>query len=180
MFYPGSTVMEQSHVDMQKWQEQQLGSWGRGKPVPVRGALAGSFDQITGAITTHLDNGIIAYGAGRSYGDAALNSAGHVLFTRRLNRVLDFDSTTGIITCEPGVSFDELFRAFLPRGYLVPVTPGTGFATIGGAVANDVHGKNHEGKGSFGNHVLWIDLLLPNGEVKRISRTTTQICFRPR
>jgi decaprenylphospho-beta-D-ribofuranose 2-oxidase len=154
---------------MMEWVEQQLGSWGRGELVPVRAAPAESPGQIADAVAAGLDNGVIAYGAGRSYGDAPLNNAGHVLFTRPLNRVLDFDRATGNIVCEPGVSFAELLATFLPRGYLVPVTPGTGFATLGGAVANDVHGKNHEGKGSFGNHVQWIDLLLPNGEVKRVS-----------
>lgn len=163
------TNMEQPQSRNQDWTSQLLGSWGRTALVPVRAAWARNSDQIADLVTADLENGVIAYGAGRSYGDAPLNSAGHILFTRQLNRVLEFDPVTGNIVCEPGVSFEELFTTFLPKGYLVPVTPGTGFATIGGAVANDVHGKNHESKGSFGNHVLWIDLLLPGGKIERIS-----------
>jgi decaprenylphospho-beta-D-ribofuranose 2-oxidase len=113
--------------------------------------------------------GLIAHGAGRAYGDAALNSKGRVLMTRRLDRFLAFDEATGLLESEPGASFADLLQCFLPRGWLAPATPGTAFATLGGAIANDVHGKNHDRMGSFGDHLAWIDLLLPSGETRRVT-----------
>jgi decaprenylphospho-beta-D-ribofuranose 2-oxidase len=107
--------------------------------------------------------GLIAHGAGRSYGDCALNAGGAVLMTAGRNRILDFDAQTGIVQAEPGVTFAQLLATFLPQGFVVPVTPGTGFATMGGAVANDVHGKNHEQAGSFGQHVTALGLVTPDG-----------------
>ncbi len=113
-------------------------------------------------------HGLIAHGASRSYGDASLNAEGSALLTRGLDRVLSFDPGTGDLEVEPGVTFRQLLAAFLPRNFLVPVTPGTGFATIGGAVAHDVHGKNHEHAGSFGQHVTELDLLTPDGTLRTI------------
>jgi decaprenylphospho-beta-D-ribofuranose 2-oxidase len=114
-------------------------------------------------------HGLIAHGAGRSYGDCALNSGGTALLTRGRNRILDFDAASGIVQVEPGVTFAQLLETFLPQGFLAPVVPGTGFATMGGAVANDVHGKNHEHAGSFGQHVTEIDLVTPDGVHRTIS-----------
>jgi decaprenylphospho-beta-D-ribofuranose 2-oxidase len=119
--------------------------------------------------------GICLYGAGRSYGDCALNSGGSALLTSRLDRILSFDEETGEVAVEPGVDFRRLLDVFLPRGWLVPVTPGTGFATIGGAVANDVHGKNHEHDGSFGQHVSALDLLLPDGTQRTVTPADTDL-----
>jgi len=118
---------------------------------------------------------IALHGAGRSYGDCALNADGRALITTRLDRILAFDADTGVVVVEPGVNFRRLMDVFLPRGFIVPVTPGTSFATIGGAVANDVHGKNHEHDGSFGQHVTEIDLLLPNGEARTITPADTAL-----
>jgi decaprenylphospho-beta-D-ribofuranose 2-oxidase len=113
--------------------------------------------------------GLCLYGAGRSYGDCALNDGGAALLTTRLDRILAFDPASQIVQVEPGVNFRRLLAVFLPRGLLAPVTPGTGFTTIGGAVANDVHGKNHEHDGSFGQHVTELDLVLPTGELRTIT-----------
>ncbi len=107
--------------------------------------------------------GLIAHGAGRSYGDCALNGGGGVLMTGGLDRILAFDPASGIAELEPGVTFRQLLAEFLPQGFVAPVTPGTGFATMGGAVAHDVHGKNHERAGSFGQHVVALDLRTPDG-----------------
>lgn len=107
---------------------------------------------------------LLARGGGRSYGDQALNGGGALILTGRLDRMLEFDEENGVLICEPGVTFGRLIEVFLPRGWLVPVTPGTGFATLGGAIANDVHGKNHDREGAFGAHVLWFDLLLADGQ----------------
>jgi decaprenylphospho-beta-D-ribofuranose 2-oxidase len=116
--------------------------------------------------------GLVVHGAGRSYGDCALNAGGQALLTGRLDRILSFDAHTGIVELEPGVDFRRLLHVFLPRGFLAPVTPGTGFATMGGALANDVHGKNHEIAGSFGQHVTELDLLTPDGQSRLVTPGT--------
>ncbi len=121
-------------------------------------------DEAAAALAAGLQHrGTVFRGAGRSYGDCAVNGGGAALMTERLARILSFDERSGILTVEPGVDFRTLLREFLPLGFLAPVTPGTGFATIGGAVAHDVHGKNHETAGSFAQHVTSLSLLLPDG-----------------
>jgi decaprenylphospho-beta-D-ribofuranose 2-oxidase len=95
-----------------------------------------------------------AIGRCRSYGDACLNSGGAAIDMTRLDRFVDFDPETGHLTVEAGLQLGEIVRIFAPRGWLPAVLPGTGFVTVGGAIANDVHGKNHHGTGSFGQHVL--------------------------
>ncbi|MFN3302739.1 MAG: FAD-dependent oxidoreductase [Roseateles sp.] len=106
----------------------------------------------------------LAHGNGRSYGDVALNPGGRLWLTRGLDRFLAFDAATGLIECEAGVLLDDIIRVALPRGWFLPVTPGTRFVTVGGAIANDVHGKNHHGAGSFGHHVQALTLLRTDGE----------------
>ncbi|MGI4881493.1 MAG: FAD-binding oxidoreductase [Janthinobacterium lividum] len=112
----------------------------------------------------------IARGNGRSYGDSSLNPDG-VVATRRLSHMLAFDDETGMLVCEGGVLLADIIEAMLPRGWFAPVTPGTRFVTVGGMIASDVHGKNHHGAGSFGDHVAWLDLALPDGRVLRCSAT---------
>lgn len=109
-------------------------------------------------------------GMGRSYGDSCLISEGTLLSTRYLDHLLDFDEQTGVLTAEAGVTIENVIRALGPRGWFVPVTPGTKFVTLGGAVANDVHGKNHHVAGSFGRHVLELELLRSTGERITCSR----------
>jgi decaprenylphospho-beta-D-ribofuranose 2-oxidase len=147
-----------------------LQGWGRASAAtsrttrPERDAQAvADFRAPTGP------GGLCLHGAGRSYGDCALNDGGAALITTRLDRILAFDADTGIVEVEPGVTFTRLLAVFLPRGFVAPVTPGTGFATIGGAVANDVHGKNHEQDGSFCQHVVALDLVLPDGTARTIA-----------
>jgi decaprenylphospho-beta-D-ribofuranose 2-oxidase len=125
-----------------------------------------------------LDGNLIARGAGRSYGDQALNGGGTTILTERLDRMISFDPETGRLVTEPGVTFATLLDVFLPRGYLTPVSPGTSYATLGGAIANDVHGKNHDRMGSFSDHVAWVELLLPSGETKRVSEHEDPALFR--
>jgi decaprenylphospho-beta-D-ribofuranose 2-oxidase len=112
---------------------------------------------------------LIARGNGRSYGDQAVNTGGAVALTTRLDRILEFEPESGRVTCEAGVTFNDLIATFLPRGHLVPASPGTGFTTIGGALANDVHGKNHEHDGSFGDHVISFRLLTADGELHDVT-----------
>lgn len=107
---------------------------------------------------------LLPYGNGRSYGDSCLNSEGIVIDNRSLNRFIKFDTDTGVLRCESGILFSEILKVIVPHGWFLPVTPGTKFITLGGAIANDVHGKNHHQDGTFGRHVLSFELMRSNGE----------------
>lgn len=106
---------------------------------------------------------LLPHGMGRSYGDICLNDGNAVLATRRLDRVLGFDASNGVLRAESGMTLDAILRLCLPRGWFPPVTPGTRFVTLGGAIANDVHGKNHHRAGSFGHHVMRFQLRRSDG-----------------
>ena len=106
----------------------------------------------------------LPYGLGRSYGDSCLNDHNHLIHTVQLNKFISFDATTGILHCEAGVSLEQILQEFAPRGWFLPVTPGTKYITVGGAVANDVHGKNHHRRGTFGAHVKALTLLRSDGK----------------
>lgn len=114
--------------------------------------------------TFDSNSGGLAYGNGRSYGDVCLNPGGGLWMTAALDRFISFDESTGILTCEAGVLLRDIQRLMVPRGWMLPVTPGTQLVTVGGAIANDVHGKNHHRVGSFGDHVTDIRMLRTNGE----------------
>lgn len=116
-----------------------------------------------------INNPMIARGLGKSYGDAALNENGQVVLTERLNRFIDFDLEQGLLTAETGVSLAEILNLIIPKGWFLPVTPGTQQITLGGCIAADVHGKNHHHVGSFGNYVEWLDLITADGSVQRCS-----------
>lgn len=110
-----------------------------------------------------MENGvIIPRGLGRSYGDSALSPL--ILETSRLDHFIAFNQETGIISCQAGVSIHAILDLVVPRGWFMPVTPGSSYVTIGGAIASDVHGKNHHIRGSFTQHVASFDLLLGSGE----------------
>src|SRR6202008_4912672 len=96
-------------------------------------------------------------------GDVLLNNEHTLLDTSRLNRFRSFDEATGLLECEAGTTLDEILHLAVPRGWFLPVTPGTKFVTIGGCIANDVHGKNHHRAGTFGRHVLWFGFLRSGG-----------------
>jgi len=111
---------------------------------------------------------LIARGMGRAYGDPAIGA--HAVSTRHLDRMIAFDAETGQLVAESGVTLKEIIAAFLPRGWFLSVTPGTQFVSLGGAIAADVHGKNHHSEGSFGTFTDWFDLMGPDGAVIRCSR----------
>ncbi len=137
-----------------------LQGWGRYPKVDATIARPSSQHEVAAELSQ--TEGQIAFGLGRSYGDSGL--AARVIQTRGLDRFLNFDEDSGVLTCEAGVSLDEILRVFVPRGWFLPVTPGTRFVTVGGAIASDVHGKNHHKDGTFCRHVLRMELLLGNGE----------------
>jgi FAD/FMN-containing dehydrogenase len=145
-------------------------SWGRlpGPPHTARGLVS-----RTAALPLGSDDRALPFGNGRSYGDSC-HSDGVLLDTRAMNAVIAFDAATGVLRCEPGLLLSELFRVIIPAGWFVPVTPGTQFVTIGGAIANDVHGKNHHSKGTFGRHVRCFQLLRSDGS-RRVCSPTANI-----
>jgi FAD/FMN-containing dehydrogenase len=106
---------------------------------------------------------VLPYGSGRSYGDVCLNHGGGLLDCRGLDRILLFDDQQGVLACEAGASLAEILALIVPRGWFLPVTPGTSLITVGGAIANDVHGKNHHQAGTFGRHVRRLELLRSDG-----------------
>jgi L-gulonolactone oxidase len=114
----------------------------------------------------------LAYGLGRSYGDVCLNNDGTQIRMHRLDHVISADWVTGVVRAEAGLSLAALLQLSVPRGWFVAVTPGTKFVTLGGATANDVHGKNHEAEGTFGCHVRAIGLLRSTGELLELSPTS--------
>jgi FAD/FMN-containing dehydrogenase len=106
-------------------------------------------------------------GLGRSYGDSSLGEK--IMSTRWLNHMISFDQETGVLHCESGVSLNEILEVFVPKGWFLPVTPGTQFVTVGGAIASDVHGKNHHIAGCFCDHVEYIDMILDADRLTRCS-----------
>ncbi|RME50329.1 MAG: FAD-binding oxidoreductase [Caldilineae bacterium] len=126
----------------------------------------------------HFDAPVLPYGLGRSYGDSCLNDGGILLDVTPLNRFIAFDREKGILRCEAGVTLAEILKLIVWQGWFLPVTPGTKFVTVGGAIANDVHGKNHACAGTFGCHVRQFELLRSNGERLLCSPTQNADWFR--
>ena len=154
---------------------QDICGWGR---YPIQSADCYRPERVNDLqkICSHSEN-IIAHGLSRSYGDAALNDGHDALMCRRLKRFLHFDPPTGVLECEAGLSLAELIDFALPKGYFIPVTPGTKFVTIGGAIAADVHGKNHHRDGCFSNFVESFELVVATGHIKKCSRDRNQELF---
>ena len=138
-----------------------LTGWGRTAPSRSRVVKAASADEVAALLASAPPGGVVARGLGRSYGDAAQNAGGAVVGMAGTGTFALEDG--GVLRVAGGVSFDRIIRALLPRGWLVPVTPGTRQVTVGGALAADVHGKNHHRDGSLGAHVLELELATPVG-----------------
>jgi decaprenylphospho-beta-D-ribofuranose 2-oxidase len=149
-----------------------LTGWGRIAPSTAELAEPASdadASKLLRAAAGASGSGVIPRGLGRSYNNAAQSADGLVISTARLNQIISLDPATGIAVCEAGASLEQLMIAGLPGGWFVPVSPGTRQVTIGGAIAADVHGKNHHVAGSFAGHVREFSLLLPSGEVKTVT-----------
>lgn len=137
-------------------------SWGRYPYVKKQDIVPLHWlDEIDLASVT---GSVLPYGVGRSYGDVCLNEGGTLLDTAPLNRFIAFDEENGLLRCEAGVTLADILKLIVPRGWFLPTTPGTKFVTIGGAIANDVHGKNHHRVGTFGCHVTRLELLRSDGQ----------------
>ncbi|HVA80193.1 MAG TPA: FAD-binding oxidoreductase [Candidatus Binataceae bacterium] len=130
------------------------------------------------AIVAKDSTSVIARGAGRAYGDAAVNAGNRVIEVTRLGRMLSFDPKSAILRAEAGVTLDEIIEVFLPRGYFPPVVPGTRYVTLGGSIAADIHGKSHHRDSSLASHIVSFDLLLASGEIQRCSREDNPELFR--
>jgi FAD/FMN-containing dehydrogenase len=156
-------------MDANTGKQQEVYAWGRLQPrahVIVPAAFA---DEMVAAIRASDKRPLLCRGLGRSYGDVALNDGNYLLDTARADHFLAADWETGVVRAEAGLSLDALLRVCVPRGWFLPVTPGTKFVTLGGAVANDVHGKNQERAGTIGCHVRRIGLARSTGELFELS-----------
>lgn len=154
-------------------------SWGRVHRLEQSGTVLepGRERLQAAALLGDTSSSLIAHGLGRSYGDVALNEGGRLAITPRLNHLIAADWSSGIVRAAAGLSSEELLRISVPRGWFLPVTPGTKFVTLGGAVANDVHGKNHHHKGSFGAYVSSLGLMRSDRGLIICSRTENADLF---
>jgi decaprenylphospho-beta-D-ribofuranose 2-oxidase len=154
-----------------------VSGWGRTARTRSNVVAAGAVRDIRAGLASAGPRGVLARGLGRSYGDVAQNAGGSILDMTGLSAVEDVDVERGHVTVAGGTSIDRLLRELVPQGWFVPVTPGTRFATIGGAIANDVHGKNHHRDGSIGDHVESIRLVTASGDVMDIAPGTPEEAF---
>ncbi|MFG3284955.1 FAD-binding protein [Streptomyces sp. NPDC048111] len=149
-----------------------VSGWGRTAPSTARLLRPRSYEEAAAAVRAGGARGTIARGLGRAYGDAAQNAGGTVLDMTGLDRIRTVDAERGVVVCDAGVSLHHLMEVLLPLGWFVPVTPGTRYVTVGGAIGADIHGKNHHVSGSFSRHVHELDLLTADGTVHTVEAGT--------
>jgi FAD/FMN-containing dehydrogenase len=154
-----------------------LSGWGGFDPHTSRVYRPERCRELHECLSQEQPGGMIARGLGRSYGDSATLEAGAVVLNERMNRMLAFDPQSGLLTCEAGVTFADILETFVPRGYFLPVTPGTKHITVGGAIAADIHGKNHHFTGSFGNFLESFKLWTGRNESLHCSRSENPKVF---
>lgn len=151
-------------------------SWGN-YPQLKQTALTPEWLHDTPALLNSLQQGYLPRGNGRSYGDSCLNADGVLVDSRKLDNFISFDPQTGVISAEAGLLLSNILQVVEPHGWFLAVTPGTRFVTLAGAIANDVHGKNHHVRGCFSDHVLEFDLLRSNGDIISCSRQSNAEWF---
>lgn len=152
--------------------EELLTGWGRTSPSRARVARPADITDITIALSRRSSRGVLARGLGRSYGDAAQSGGATVIDMTGVNG-FSLDPATATVRADGGASLDAILRAIVPQGFFVPVTPGTRMVTVGGAIAADIHGKNHHVSGSFGAHVRALDLLTADGRLLTLTPEIT-------
>ncbi|MFG2558266.1 FAD-binding protein [Streptomyces sp. NPDC048496] len=145
-----------------------LTGWGRTAPTTALRFRPRTYEEAADAVRGCGPRGSIARGLGRAYGDAAQNAGGSVLDMTALNRIRTIDAATGLVVCDAGVSLHRLMEVLLPLGWFVPVTPGTRYVTVGGAIGADIHGRNHHVSGSFSRHVQDMELLTADGGIRTV------------
>lgn len=154
----------------------QVKSWGNFPDHPQRCLTpnhnSGLFRQMS------TSEGFLPFGNGRSYGDSCLAQTDEVIASNGMSYFVSADWDKGIIRAQAGVTLSEILKVAIPNGWFLPVTPGTRFVTLGGAIANDVHGKNHHTAGSFGNHVLNFNICRSNGDIMTCSATENSDYFK--
>ncbi len=155
--------------------KEEFHSWGRYPKVTQKVIdihwRSDSFPDI------NTENGYLPYGMGRSYGDVCLNHEGVILHTAPMARYISFDEEKGTIRCDAGVCLHDLLQFIVPKGWFVPVTPGTRYVTLGGMIANDIHGKNHHRVGTFGSHINCFEILRSDGSRKICSESENSELF---
>ena len=160
---------------------QRLSGWGRTAWTVSEVLSTTDPAEIRSAVAAAGDRGAIARGLGRSYGAAAQNAGGLVVEMTSEHDPLGIDAVldpvTGVLDVASSVSIDSILRLCVPRGWFIPVTPGTRFVTVGGAIASDVHGKNHHFDGSFGQHVTSMTVMLSSGETVELSPSSNPAWF---
>lgn len=154
-------------------EQKHIANWGNYPKIKSNVLEPGNSDELIQLVQT--TGTVIARGNGRSYGDASLGD--NIISTLKLNSIIEFDPTHGTIECEAGILLDQIIREIVPKGYFLNVTPGTKFITLGGAIAANVHGKNHHKEGSFIRSLISLKLINEQGDIVFCSRSENAELF---